>query len=610
MSLLSRLRIGAKLAAAFSAVIAVFLGVVLTMSSVDSRLEEADRWNVHTYKVLGTGDDMLKSMINMETGARGFMLAGEDRYLEPYAAGTKAFAQYWDAAKQLTADNPAQQTRLDAMKQRFTEFSGVADRMVAARREVAQGKGAMDAFIAEFAKGQDKAAMDGFRKLHAEFDGAERKLLEERAQSADDLRSTARLVLIVGSLVAIGIGALLAYLVTVAIRRPLQHAVKVASQIAQGDLTNRIEATTRDETGDLLTALARMQASLQDTVSRVRGGADSVATGSAQIAVGNQDLSSRTEEQASALQQTAATMQQLGGTVRNNAQSASQANQLAQNASSVAVQGGEVVGQVVTTMQHISDSSRRIGDIIGVIDGIAFQTNILALNAAVEAARAGEQGRGFAVVAAEVRSLAQRSADAAKEIKGLIVRSVEQVEQGTQLVDQAGKTMSDIVSAIQRVTDIVAEISAASAEQSTGVEQVGEAVKQMDTTTQQNAALVEESASAAESLRNQARQLVEAVSVFKLAGVAPSPVMPGPAAPAARVSPAASAARVAPAARATPVAPATAANPGASATASPAKPDVAARSSKPTATRRPAAPASRPAPAEVSDADSSDWTSF
>jgi methyl-accepting chemotaxis protein len=241
-----------------------------------------------------------------------------------------------------------------------------------------------------------------------------------------------------------------------------------------------------------------------------------VATASAQIAQGNQDLSSRTEEQASALQQTAATMEQLGTTVRSNADSAKQANQLALGASAVAAQGGDVVGKVVTTMQGINDSSRKIGDIIGVIDGIAFQTNILALNAAVEAARAGEQGRGFAVVASEVRSLAQRSAEAAKEIKALIGRSVEQVEQGTALVDQAGKTMGEIVGSIQRVSDIVAEITAASAEQSDGVQQVGDAVSQMDQATQQNAALVEESAAAAESLKGQAQQLVQAVAVFKL----------------------------------------------------------------------------------------------
>ncbi len=289
----------------------------------------------------------------------------------------------------------------------------------------------------------------------------------------------------------------------------------LAKAIAAGDLTTRVDVKPGDSTS-IVAQMAAMQASLARVVSTVRQNSESVATASSQIAQGNQDLSGRTEEQASALQQTAATMEQLGTTVRNNADNAKQANQLAQGASAVAAQGGEVVGQVVTTMQGINDSSRKIGDIISVIDGIAFQTNILALNAAVEAARAGEQGRGFAVVASEVRSLAQRSAEAAKEIKTLIGRSVEQVEQGTVLVDQAGKTMGEIVGSIQRVSDIVAEITSASVEQSSGVQQVGQAVSQMDQATQQNAALVEESAAAAESLKGQAQQLVQAVAVFKL----------------------------------------------------------------------------------------------
>ena len=303
-----------------------------------------------------------------------------------------------------------------------------------------------------------------------------------------------------------------------AILRPLQHAVGHFDQMAAGNLSNRIVVERDDEMGHLMRGLIKMQQQMSGTVRGIRAGSGAIATASAEISDGNLDLSRRTENQAAALEETASSLEELTSTVRQNADNARQANQLALNASAVAVQGGDVVAQVVGTMKGINDSSRKIADIIGVIDGIAFQTNILALNAAVEAARAGEQGRGFAVVASEVRSLAQRSADAAKEIKALITASVERVEQGTQQADLAGETMTEVVGAIRRVTDIMGEISAASSEQSTGVAQVGEAITQMDQATQQNAALVEEMAAAATSLRSQAQELVQVVAVFKLGG--------------------------------------------------------------------------------------------
>jgi len=317
---------------------------------------------------------------------------------------------------------------------------------------------------------------------------------------------------------AIAVAIFLGWAIVRSITRPLVQAVEVADRVAAGDLSGQIVVESQDEMGHLLGALQRMQQSLVNTVTTVRSSAQGVASASAQIAAGNHDLSSRTEEQASALEQTAASMEELSSTVSQNADNARQANQMALNASTVAAQGGEVVSEVVQTMKSIDESSHKIADIIGVIDSIAFQTNILALNAAVEAARAGEQGRGFAVVASEVRALAGRSAEAAKEIKSLINTSVERVEQGTFLVDKAGSTMSEVVMAIRRVTDIMGEISAASHEQSSGVTQVGEAVTQMDQTTQQNAALVEEMAAAANSLNNQAQSLVQAVAVFKISG--------------------------------------------------------------------------------------------
>jgi methyl-accepting chemotaxis protein len=313
----------------------------------------------------------------------------------------------------------------------------------------------------------------------------------------------------------IGLGVLISRSVLKQLGGEPAYATEVTQRMAGGDLGINIELN-HPEQASLLSAILSMRDKFAVVVREVRQGSESVATASAEIAQGNQDLSNRTESQASALQQTAASMEQLSSTVKQNADSAAQANQLAMSASSVAVQGGAVVAQVVDTMKGINDASRKIGDIISVIDGIAFQTNILALNAAVEAARAGEQGRGFAVVASEVRSLAGRSAQAAKEIKSLINASVERVEQGTLLVNQAGSTMQEVVTSIHRVTDIMGEISAASKDQCQGVSQVGEAVTQMDQATQQNAALVEQMAAAASSLKSQAQELVQTVAVFKL----------------------------------------------------------------------------------------------
>jgi methyl-accepting chemotaxis protein len=338
-------------------------------------------------------------------------------------------------------------------------------------------------------------------------------------KSAEASFRQTRVAVIVLLVVAVGIGAAFSLLIARSITRPLARAVQVAETVASGDLTSEVHVDSADETGQLLAALKRMNESLVSIVSQVRNSSDSIATGSTQIATGNADLSQRTEEQASNLQQTAASMEELTTTVKQNADTAREATRLAGGASSAAVDGGLVVGRVVATMDDISQSSRKIGDIIGVIDGIAFQTNILALNAAVEAARAGEQGRGFAVVAGEVRTLAQRSAQAAKEIKALIAESVEKVENGSRLVDEAGQSMNDIVAQVKRVGDLIQEISTSSVEQSSGIGQIGDAVTQLDKVTQQNAALVEESAAAADSLRHQAGQLAQTVSVFRLTTV-------------------------------------------------------------------------------------------
>jgi methyl-accepting chemotaxis protein len=318
-------------------------------------------------------------------------------------------------------------------------------------------------------------------------------------------------------LLSVGVGLLLAMWVARIVARPLNEAISVAQRVASGDLTADIEVGSRDETGMVMSSLRDMNQSLAHVVGQVRSSTDAIATASAQIASGNMDLSARTEGQASSLEETASAMEALTATVRQNADNARLANQLAQSASSVAADGGKVVGDVITTMEAINGASRKIVDIISVIDGIAFQTNILALNAAVEAARAGEQGRGFAVVASEVRSLAQRSATAAKEIKHLIEDSVRQMDSGTVLVQRAGNTMEQIVDSVRHVSDVVGEISASSVEQRSGIEEINKAIVQIDETTQRNAALVEEAAAAAGALQEQAAQLATVVARFRLA---------------------------------------------------------------------------------------------
>tara|TARA_R110002012_G_scaffold5133_11_gene23483 strand:+ start:8561 stop:10189 length:1629 start_codon:yes stop_codon:yes gene_type:complete len=344
------------------------------------------------------------------------------------------------------------------------------------------------------------------------------QLVEARKgmEHGDAQYRTSLLITLGLGVIAVLVSIAVAIIITRGITRPLNQAVNQAKAVAEGDLSESIEPSSNNEIGQLLLAQKTMVHSLAKVVLEVRSNAENVATASAQIAQGNVDLSQRTEEQASALEETSASMEEMGSSALQNADNAGSANQLASNASVVAKQGGDVVGQVVQTMREINDSSSQISDIVGVIDGIAFQTNILALNASVEAARAGEQGRGFAVVASEVRNLAQRSAEAAKEIKLLIGASVERVAQGSTLADQAGVTMHDIVTSIQHVSDIVGEISSASSEQSKAVGQVSQAITQIDQTTQQNAALVEESATAAASLRGQADDLVAAVAQFKL----------------------------------------------------------------------------------------------
>ncbi|USX28290.1 methyl-accepting chemotaxis protein [Oxalobacteraceae bacterium OTU3CINTB1] len=360
-------------------------------------------------------------------------------------------------------------------------------------------------------------AAEAYKNKVNELLAHQRKAIDDTAHAIDDANDRSNTLLLILTVLMVAIGSLAAWIISRSITAPLKSAIDIAATVANGDLTTRFDGpTSRSEIGELMTALKGMNDSLRNVVSQVQVGTKTIATASNEIAAGNMDLSQRTEEQASSLEETASSMEELTSTVRQNAENARQANQLAHAASDVAERGGSIVGQVVNTMGTINDSSRKIFDIISVIDGIAFQTNILALNAAVEAARAGEQGRGFAVVASEVRNLAQRSAAAAKEIKELIGNSVEQVDIGSKLVQQAGSTMNEVVDSVRRVTDIMGEITSASSEQSIGIDQVNTAITQMDQVTQQNAALVEEAAAAAASMQEQAERLADVASSFKL----------------------------------------------------------------------------------------------
>ncbi|CAA2109826.1 methyl-accepting chemotaxis protein [Variovorax paradoxus] len=514
MKSLLNLKIGTRLGAGFAAVLLLLAGVVglgvNALGDIQSRLDGIVNGNNVKVTSVNTMADAIRDiaildgnliLLSDEAAMREQsqkIVNARERYTEGRAALAKLLAT--PTGKALLARIDEKVAVLVPLNTQLSDFALKNQNDEATMLFITKFQPAVQAVLAEL------DAMDAH----------ESKLSRAANEQAGAAYAMARNLMLGLGGVAILLGAAIAWFITRTITRPIGEAVEVAEKVAAGDISSRIEVHSHDETGRLMSALKAMNESLVRIVREVRTGTDTIATASSQIASGNQDLSSRTEEQASSLEQTAASMEELTSTVKQNADNARQANQLAVSASEVAVRGGSVVSQVVDTMGSIDASSKKIVDIIGVIDGIAFQTNILALNAAVEAARAGEQGRGFAVVASEVRSLAQRSAAAAKEIKTLIGDSVEKVEAGSKQVEEAGRTMEEIVGSVRRVTDIMGEITAASQEQTSGIEQVNQAISQMDQVTQQNAALVEEASAAAQSLQEQAGGLVQAVSIFKL----------------------------------------------------------------------------------------------
>ncbi len=508
------LRIGARVALAFGLVV---LTIVLLLAAVQVGLF---RSATHS-QAMGDGVELQARATAVHLLAKDNAIASmvvlvstsadlQARLTREIAERDARIVQGLDALQQALAGSEEDSALLAEVRKRHKNYVGGVQRIIAM---VKAGKQAEAAFAADEEMIPMLAPfMASLEQLNA------RQVANVQAQGAENsklIADTRTITAVAGVLAAVFAAAAGLWLVA-SITRPLRQAVQFAEAVSGGDLTQQVRSGGSDEIAVLMRALEHMQCNLASVVRKVRQGSDSVASASTEIASGNMDLSTRTETQAGALERTDASMAELGEAVKHNAESTRQANQLALQASTVAVRGGEVVSQVVETMEGINQSSRKIFDIIQVIDGIAFQTNILALNAAVEAARAGDQGRGFAVVASEVRSLAGRSADAAKEIKALIHASVERVEQGTALVGNAGVTMTEVVNSIKRVTDLMGEISAANNAQSTDVSQVAGVVMQLDSTTQQNAALVEQMAAAAASLRTQAQELVHTVAVFRL----------------------------------------------------------------------------------------------
>jgi methyl-accepting chemotaxis protein len=511
---LSNLKIGSRLALAFSIVIAlllVILGVATSVlnglsSVMDSVVDDRYAQIALANKIKTKGDHGAVTIGRILLSTNPDQLK---KYMDEYAAMRAANTQNLaDFEKLLHTDEDKAQfeEQSKARKEYGVVVRKVFDLMAAGKRDEA-----MVVYQDEMAAPQARyyALIDKMVARQSQ------SMLDDVATAKDSSR-TAKLQMVGASVLAVLLGVLTAWTITRSITHPIQRAIGLAESVAAGNLTHNLGVQSKDEVGRLITALQHMVDSLHRIVSEVRTGADTISTAAHEVSQGNTDLSARTEQQASALEQTASAMEQLTSAVKLSADNASQANQSAMSASSVATQGGQVVGQVIETMSTISTSSKKISDIIGVIDGIAFQTNILALNAAVEAARAGEQGRGFAVVASEVRSLAQRSATAAKEIKSLIDASVNQVDEGSKMVEQAGVTMKQVVSSIKRVSEIVAEISASSREQSMGIEQVNTAILQMDDSTQRNAAMVEQGTASARALQDQAKQLTDVVRSFAL----------------------------------------------------------------------------------------------
>ena len=517
---LRNLKIGSRLALGFGAVLAILMAVSVggTWLAQKSR-DDFAAVSAAAANKQGLAAEMKALALEQSAVMRNIGLHSDIKSMQIEEDRAKRLGQMYDEARERMSKLP-----LTPAEREILETLNKADKDL--EKPFMQALGLATGFRNEDAakvlmEEVDPLVQKTLFELNRLID-IQKKASAEAMQAAITTGDRLALTVYIVEGIVVLLAALVAWTTTRSITRPLGESLKVAQRVASGDLTSRVQVSGRDEAAELQRALGEMNVGLARMVTQIRSGAESIAVGAGQVAAGNQQLSSRTEEHASSLEETASTLEEFTTTVRQNAEHAKQASALAGSASATAQKGGEVVSKVVTTMEEVTASSKRISDIIGVIDGISFQTNILALNAAVEAARAGEQGRGFAVVASEVRSLAQRSAESAKEIRGLIENSVSRVEAGARLVGEAGKTMDELVASVKKVAEIMTEIAAASHEQSSGIEQINKAITQMDTVVQMNASLVEEATAAATSMANQATSLARAVAQFRIDDAAPA----------------------------------------------------------------------------------------